>query len=54
MSRDQAAEYLGLSAKTLSVEVCRRRLRIPYIKVGRKVVYERAALDRWLAERRVS
>jgi hypothetical protein len=54
MSRDQAAEYLGLASKTLSVEVCRRRLRIPYVKVGRKVVYERASLDRWLAERRVS
>ncbi len=54
MSRAQAAEYLGLSPKTLCVEVCRRRLRVPYIKAGRKVVYERVALERWLAERRVS
>lgn len=54
MRRDQAAEYIGLTARSLGVEPVRKRLRIPYVKVGRNVIYERAALDRWLAERRVS
>lgn len=54
MSVQLAGDYLGLSSKTLEVDRCSRRLRVPYLKVGRKVVYERTALDRWLAERRIS
>jgi hypothetical protein len=53
MDSKQAGAYLGLSPATLEVDRCRRRLRLPYLKVGKRVLYERAALDRWLAERRV-
>jgi hypothetical protein len=44
-----AAKYLGLAAGTLIVGRCTGKLDIPYIKIGRAVVYERAALDQWLA-----
>lgn len=53
MDSKQAGVYLGLSRATLEVDRCRRRLRVPYLKVGKRVLYERAALDRWLAQRRV-
>lgn len=47
----EAAEYLGISASTLA------KLRVygggpAFLKLGRKVLYERADLDSWLAERK--
>jgi len=44
----QAAQRYGLSASWLS------KLRVfgggsPYLKIGRRVVYERSAFERWLA-----
>lgn len=50
----QAAEYIGVTAGTLAVWRCNRvPHQPPYLKVGRKVVYERARLDEYLAARRV-
>lgn len=47
----EAAAYLGLSPKTLE------KLRVtgegpPYAKAGRRVIYDRRDLDRWVAERK--
>lgn len=47
----QAAEYCGLSASTFE------KLRLSgggprYVKLGRRVVYDPADLDAWLAENR--
>ena len=47
----EAAAYLGLSAKTLE------KLRVtgegpPYAKAGRRVIYDRRDLDRWVAKRK--
>ena len=47
---EQAAEYLGLSPKTL--ETLRTRGGgPPFLKLGRRVVYRKTDLDNWLAAR---
>ncbi len=48
---DDAARYLGLAKQTLA------KFRVsgespPYYKIGRRVLYDRADLDEWLANRR--
>jgi len=44
----EAARLLAVSASTLW------RLRVPHIKLGRLRRYERAALERYVAERRAA
>ena len=44
LTRVQAAAYLGIGV-TLFVE-----LKLPYLKLGRRCVYDRLDLDRWLEE----
>ncbi len=47
----QAAAYVGLSVKTLEkLRVTGRGPR--YAKAGRRVIYDRRDLDRWVAERK--
>jgi len=53
MRRKAAAEYIGIAASTLAADVCRPRLKIPYVKCGRVILYEVADLDSWLASHRV-
>ena len=48
---EEAAEYLALSPKTL------QRMRVtgegpPYVKVRRRVIYDRLDLDDWTAKRK--
>ena len=49
----QAAEFLGVSPDTLAVWRCTRRYAIPYIKIGRRVMYDEADLVDWLESRKV-
>jgi hypothetical protein len=42
LSKEQAADYLGIGVTLLS------ELDIPFIKVGRRCIYDRVDLDRWL------
>jgi excisionase family DNA binding protein len=46
-----AAEYLSLSTSYLFKLVSRRR--IPFIKMGRLVRFDRNALDKWAGRRQV-
>ena len=48
LSNEGAAEYIGVTPRTLEVWRCTKRQVIPYIKVGRLVKYRRADLDAWL------
>lgn len=48
---EQAARYTGLSVSYLQKLTSRRR--IPFIKAGRRALYDRILLDRWLARRAV-
>lgn len=54
LTRDQAAEYLGLRPQTLAVWAATGRYSLPFVKVGRLVRYRRDGLDRFLAERRAT
>lgn len=47
----EAAEYIGVTEKTLSVWRCVGRYSIPFIKVGRLVKYRKSALDAFLDRR---
>ena len=53
LSNEGAAEYLGVTPRTLEVWRCTKRHQIPYIKVGRLVKYRQTALDTWLAAQTV-
>jgi excisionase family DNA binding protein len=46
-----AAQRLGVSETTLTTWRCNKRYDLPYVKVGSKVYYRRADLDRWLESR---
>ena len=48
-----AAAFLGVAASSLEVDRCRRRWRIPYCKVGRRVLYKRTDLAAFLDRCRV-
>ena len=45
----QAAEYLAVSPRSLADRGWRFKHGIPALKIGRAVVFDRLALDRWLA-----
>jgi hypothetical protein len=44
-SRKDAAKYLGVCLNTLD------RAGIPRVRIARRVIYRRSALDKWLEER---
>jgi len=59
MSENAAAEYIGVAAISLRQGRCegRRENRMPpppYIKLGRKILYLKDDLDRWLEMYRVA
>ena len=50
---EAAAKHLGLSVSTLTHDRIYRGLGIPFLKLGKTVVYDTAALDQWMACRQV-
>lgn len=53
LTRQQAAQYLDVTAGTLAVWASTRRYDLPFVKIGRKVRYRPEDLDRWLEARTV-
>jgi excisionase family DNA binding protein len=53
LTNDQAAEYLGITPRTLEIWRCTKRYPIPFIKVGRLVRYRKSALDAFHVSRTV-
>jgi excisionase family DNA binding protein len=51
LSSEQAAAYLGVTKSTLATWRCTGRYAIPFVKVGRKVRYRKADLDRFFEQR---
>ena len=51
LSLDETTEYLGLAQPTLYKMVSQRR--IPFIKVGRLVKFDKTLLDAWLKQNTV-
>ena len=52
LTREEAAEYLGVAPATLSQWAYNGRQEIPYYPHGRRVYYRKADLDVWLESQR--
>ena len=48
LSRQEAAEYLGISKQTLAIWNCTGRYKVPFIKIGRLVKYRQSDLDAFI------
>jgi predicted DNA-binding transcriptional regulator AlpA len=46
-----AARYLGISESTLEKDRISGKLGIPFLKLGKSVVYDSGMLDTWMAAR---
>ena len=53
LSREEAAEYLGVKSQTLAIWLCTRRYDLPVVKIGRLAKYRRADLDAFIRRRTV-
>jgi predicted site-specific integrase-resolvase len=53
LNREVAAEYLGVSPKTLAVWACTKRYNLPVIKIGRLAKYRKSDLDAFITKRTV-
>jgi excisionase family DNA binding protein len=53
LTRQEAAEYLGITSRTLAVWACVKRYNLPYVKIGRLVKYRRTDLDNFIQMRTV-
>lgn len=54
VTRDQAAEFLGLRPQTLAVWHSTGRYQLKAVKIGRNVRYRVADLRAWIANRTVT
>ncbi|WP_071829040.1 helix-turn-helix domain-containing protein [Citrobacter sp. S-77] len=52
LTRAEAAAYLGVKNQTLANWACTGKVKIPFHKIGRKVLYMRSDLDAFLASTR--
>lgn len=53
LTREQAAEYLGLRPQTLAIWGMNGRYNLRFVKVGRLCKYRKSDLDKWLESRTV-
>jgi len=53
LSREEAAQFLGVSKGTLEVWACTKRYNLPYIKVGRLVKYWLSDLHAFAQSRKI-
>jgi excisionase family DNA binding protein len=51
MNTKRAAAYLGLSVSSL--QHLKHRGKIPFVQINRRVMYDRAELEKWIGLRRV-
>lgn len=47
-SREEAAELLRVSAQTLAVWACTKRYNLPFVKIGRRVMYRLSDLHAFI------
>ena len=53
LSRQEAAEYLGVSPNTLASWSSSKRYNLPFIKIGHLAKYRRPDLDEFISSRAV-
>ena len=51
INKKELAEYLRLSVYTIDTYVCHNR--IPYIKIGRRILFDLGEIDKWIEEQKV-
>lgn len=51
LAEPAAADFLGITVGALAAR--RKRRQIPYVQVGRRVMYDVRQLDRWIESRTV-
>lgn len=52
LSRNEAAQYLGIKPQTLAVWASTKRYDLSYVKVGRCVKYRQSDLDAFISANR--
>ena len=52
INQKELAKILGTSVAVLNTLRCRGELVIPYYKIGRKVMYSRKDVEKWIKARR--
>ena len=53
LTRDEAAEYLGIAPQTLAVWAVTGRYNLPFVKIGRCARYKKIDLDKFIERRTV-
>ena len=53
LSTEDAAIYLGISARTLETWRCKQKYNIPYVKIGSVVRYKISDLDNYISNNTV-
>jgi hypothetical protein len=53
LTRFEAARFLGVAPNTLAVWACTNRYSLPFVKVGRKVMYRLSDLEAFILVRMV-
>jgi excisionase family DNA binding protein len=51
LSVPSAAAYLSLTPKSMYHRIARRT--VPFIKQGRRILFDQAALDRWMSRAKI-
>ncbi len=51
-SKKELAEFLGLSVFTIDTWVSQRR-EIPYVKMGRRVMFDKTDVEAWIERQKV-
>ena len=51
LNTHETAALLRCSPATLEVDRCRRRWKVPFLRVGRSIRYDQSAVLAWLASR---
>lgn len=52
LTTDQAAQFLGLPVSTLLMDRRTARLKIPFYRLGRRILYSTPELAEWLSKQR--
>lgn len=54
LTRQEAAEFLGISKHALAVWACTKRYPLPYVRVGSRAMYRASDLNRFIESRTVN
>jgi len=52
INKKELAEYLSLSIYTIDTWVCQSR--IPYVKMGRRVLFDLDEVDKWIEKQKIT